>query len=172
MEDTMTTLRTRSRVSLAALTLSMSLAGCAGTTSRLSHLEARPLDGPSLPGSVEGSAVAEAPAAVSIQFDNQGDNAVRVYLVDAKRQWLLGRVERGANASLRIPRAALTDGSGWMRLAIAPGDAAAVRGGESRAPMATEPVAVIVAQRWTYSRSLAGDQLTSLPLVRATAVPK
>jgi hypothetical protein len=59
-----------------------------------------------------------------------------------------------------------------MRLAVTPGDAAAVRGSESRVPMATEPVAAIVAQRWTFSRSFAGDQLTSLPLLRTTAAPK
>jgi hypothetical protein len=172
MEDTMTTHRTRSRVSCAAaLALALTLGGCASTGARYSPLGTTSTARPAFPGDPEGSA-ADAPASVTIQFDNQGDDAVRVYLLNEKQQWLLGRVERGANARLRVPRAALTDDAAWMRLNVLPADPATVRGSEARAAMTTEPVAVIVSQRWTFSRSFAGGQLTSLPLARATTAPR
>jgi hypothetical protein len=39
----------------------------------------------------------------SIRFDNDAREHVHVYLIGEKREWLLGRVEAGAIAMLRIP---------------------------------------------------------------------
>jgi hypothetical protein len=150
----MTTPRTRSLVSLATtLTLALTLGGCASAPSSRALDASAPTD--------------EAPLA--IRFDNQGREYVRVYLVGARREWLLGRVEPGARATLRIPDEALADDSRAMRLAVLAGGRLAVQAtGEARAAtMMAEPVALILAQRWTFSQSLSGGQLTWLPLGRA-----
>ena len=169
----MTTRRTQSRVSFAAvLTAVLTLTGCAATTSQLSHFETGALDSAPLPAAPEATAAAEV-ASATIQFDNQADGAVRVYLVDEQRQWLLGRVERGANAALRIPGTALAAPSRWMRLSIVPSEPATARATDLRpATMSTEPVAAIISQRWTFARTLGGGELTSLPVTRAAAPPQ
>ena len=47
---------------------------------------------------------------------------MHVYLVDERREWLLGRVEPGSVATLRIPDASLAEGVGSMRLAVTTGE--------------------------------------------------
>lgn len=150
----MTTPRTRSLVSLvAALTVTLALGGCASAPSRTAW------DAP-------------APAGVppfTVRFDNDARDYVHVYLVGAQRQWLLGRVEPGARATLRIPDAALAEDAGAVRLVVLAGERVTMRAvSEARAAVTiAEPAAAIGAQRWTFSQTLAKGQLTALPLARA-----
>ncbi len=147
----MTTPSTRALVSLAAaLTLTLSLGGCASAASRLAAEDP-----------------ASAGAAVRFfRFDNDAHDFVHVYLVSEKGQWLLGRVEPGARAMLRIPDAALAEDQGWMRLAVLAGQHMTLRAvGESRAAITmAQPAAEILSRRWTFSPALANGQLTALPL--------
>jgi hypothetical protein len=108
---------------------------------------------------------------LAIRFDNQANDHVHVYLVGVRRQWLLGRVEPGARATLRIPEAALAEDAGSMRLAVLAGERVTLRAaGEPRAAITiAEPVAAILSRRWTFSQTLANGQLTALPLGRAEA---
>jgi hypothetical protein len=156
LEDTMTTPRTRSLVSLvAALTVTLALGGCASAPSRTAW------DAP-------------APAGVppfTVRFDNDARDYVHVYLVGAQRQWLLGRVEPGARATLRIPEEALAEDAGSMRLVALVGGRVTQRpASEARAVITLEqPAAAILSQRWTFSQTTPTGQLTPLPLARGRA---
>ena len=115
----MTTPRTRSLVSLAAvLAVSLTLGACVSAPSRLATEESTlPDDAP-----------------VVIRFDNDARDYVHVYLLGEQREWLLGRVEPGAHATLRIPDAALSEDAGPMRLAVLRGERVTFRvAGEARA---------------------------------------
>ena len=71
-----------------------------------------------------------APAAarpLAIRFDNEARQYVHVYLVGQNREWLLGRVEPGAHATLRIPDEAMADDRWSMRLAVLAGDRVTMR---------------------------------------------
>jgi hypothetical protein len=143
----MTTPRTRSIVSLAtALTLTLALGGCASAPSRLALNDPAPVDG----------------TALAIHFDNGARDYVHVYLVGAKREWLLGRVEPGARTALRIPDEALAEDLGFMRLAVLTGAHVTLRAASD--PRATitipQPAPGIASQRWTFSQG----QLTPLRL--------
>jgi hypothetical protein len=156
MEDTMTTPRIRSLVSLAAaLTFTLAFTGCVSAPSRLSWDGPASTDGPPL----------------AISFDNEARDYVHVYLVDAQREWLLGRVEPGARATLRIPEAALAGNPGSMWLAALVGEHMTLRAArEARAAITiAQPAAQILSLRWTFSQTLANGQLTALPLGRARA---
>jgi hypothetical protein len=151
----MTTPRRRALVSLAAaLTLAASLSGCAGAHSGGAVAPA-PVDGPQL----------------AVRFDNDARSYVHVYLIGEQRQWLLGRVEPGAKATLRIPEDALAELAGSMRLAVLAGERVTMQA--AAAPHATvtipEPAAAILSQRWTFSQAPGNGQLTALPLGRARA---
>ena len=151
----MTTPRIRSLVSLAAaLTVTLTL-GCASAPSRLAD------DGPARTDALP----------LAIRFDNEARDKVQVYLVSAQREWLLGRVEPGARATLRIPEAALAGNPEAMWLAVLTGERVSLRAaGEARAAITiAQPAVDILAQRWTFSQPLAKGQLTSLPLGRARA---
>jgi hypothetical protein len=151
----MTTPRVRSLVSFAAaLTLTVSLGACAGP-SRLAQESPVPVGGSPL----------------AVRFDNGARDYVHVYLVGDKREWLLGRVEPGARATLRIPDDALAGNPGSMRLAVLAGGRMSLRvAGETRAAMTlAQPASAILSQRWTFSQSLAQGQLTSLSLGVASA---
>jgi hypothetical protein len=132
----------------AALTVTLALAGCATTRSR--------------PGPARLVRSDEVPLA--IRFDNAAHDYVHVYLVGEKREWLLGRVEIGARATLRIPEDALAD-AGQMRLAVLEGQrrASQVSGDSRAATTLRQPIAAILSQRWTFSQTAANEQLTSLP---------
>ena len=150
----MTTPRTRSLVSLAAaLTVSLTFSACVSAPSRLARA---------------GSALVD-DAPVVIRFDNDARDYVHVYLVGEQREWLLGRVEPGAHATLRLPDAALAEDAGPMRLAVLRGERVTFRAaGEARAATTiAQSAASILAQRWTFSQSLSNGQLMSLPAEHA-----
>jgi hypothetical protein len=149
----MTTSRHHARVSLAAaLGLAITLSACASA----------PVGGAGV-GSVElaGSAMADAPAR-TIQFENQGQEFVRVYLVMDQREFLLGRVERGARSTLRLPAAAVDGTAAWMRLSVRGGEPAP--GVPHSGTMGVVPLSAILTQRWTFVPSGAGGEVTGMPL--------
>ena len=139
----MTTLCRRAFVSIAAtMTVTLALGACVSSPSR------QVLHGPI---STE----------VTIRFDNLARESVDVYLIGAKREWLLGRVAAGAIASLRLPDEAFAEGSTMVRLAVLPGERltfAAARNARAVLTIA-QPATAILTQRWTF---LQGN-LTSLP---------
>jgi hypothetical protein len=144
MEVDMTTLGMRALVSL-GVTLSVSLAACAGAPAR---------------AALGGDAPAEAAAPLAIRFDNQEREHVHVYLVGEKREWLLGRVEPGATARLRIPDEALGETDELVQLAVLAGGRmtlGAARDGRARLSI-SQPVSRIASQRWR----LVQGQLTPL----------
>ena len=96
----------------------------------------------------------------TIRFDNLARERVHVYLIGATREWLLGRVEPGAIATLRIPEGSLAEGSMFVRLAVLAGERLtfeAARHPRARLTVA-QPASAILSQRWSFSQG----QLTSL----------
>lgn len=152
----MTTIRSHSIVSLAAaLTLALAAGGCAGNPTRSA------LNDP-------------APAAarpLAIRFDNEARQYVHVYLVGQSREWLLGRVEPGAHATLRIPDAALADATWSMQLAVLAGERVTMRvATQPRASVSiSQPAGQLVAQRWTFTQPLTNGQTTAQLLGRMTS---
>lgn len=154
----MTTSRTRSLVSLAAaLAITLTVGGCASVSGRapLAVDAAAPADG--LP--------------LTVRFDNDARDYVRVYLVGEKREWLLGRVEPGAHATLRIPDDAVIDDRASIQLAVVSGGHMSLRAAREAPAAITilQPTDAILSQRWTYSQTLATGRLTSLPVGGARA---
>jgi hypothetical protein len=97
---------------------------------------------------------------LSIRFENTARERVDVYLIGAKREWVLGRVEPGAIASLRIPDEAFAKGSMYVRLAVIPDEPLtfeAARNPRARLTIA-QPASAILSQRWSFSQG----QLTSI----------
>jgi len=96
---------------------------------------------------------------------------VHVYLVGEKREWLLGRVEPGARATLRIPEDALAGNPRSMQLAVLTGERITLRaaGAARTAISIQQPATQLLAQRWTFSTTLASGQLTSFQLARPGA---
>jgi hypothetical protein len=150
----MTTPRMRSLVSLAAaLTITLTLGGCASAASSLGREAPTPMEGRPLP----------------VRFDNDARDYVHVYLVGEQRQWLLARVAPGARAMLRIPDEALAGDVDRMRLAVLAGERVTLWApSEARATMTlAQPMASFLSQRWTFTQALTSGQLTPLPLARA-----
>ncbi len=97
---------------------------------------------------------------LTIRFDNLGLERVDVYLIGGKREWVLGRVEPGAIASLRIPEGAFADGSKFLRLAVIANEPVtfqAARNPRAKVTIALPPAA-IVSQQWNFSQG----ELTSV----------
>jgi hypothetical protein len=98
--------------------------------------------------------------ALTFRFDNDGREHAHVYLISAERQWLLGRVEPGAIAILRIPVDAIEKSAAFVRLAVLTGERVTLEA--SRHPHATltiaQPMTAVLAQRWRFSEG----SLTSL----------
>ena len=152
----MTTPRTHSLVSLAvALTLALTLGGCASAPSRSASDAFVATDGPAL----------------AMRFDNTAGDYVHVYLIGARRQWLLGRVEAGERTTLRFPDAALAGDEGWMRLAVLVGRNKTMRAADDPRAAITSalPAAKMLTRRWVFSPQLGTGQLTEIPLGRAHA---
>jgi hypothetical protein len=95
-----------------------------------------------------------------LRFDNGGREHVHVYLIGEKREWLLGRVEAGAIATLRIPQQALVENAAFVRLAVIAGERItlqAARNPRARLTLA-QPASAILSQEWMFSQG----SLTSL----------
>jgi hypothetical protein len=149
MEDDMTTPRARTLVSLTvALLLTLTLGACAGVPQRTTP------EGPS-------SLYDRAP---TVRFDNGGREHVHVYLIGQRREWLLGRVEPGAIATLRLPDASLADDPGFVQLAVVTGGGVTQRAArDPRARMSiAQPASAILSQGWRFAQG----ELTS-PAPRA-----
>ena len=147
----MTTPRTRAVVSLAvtatafrmtAITMTaLTLGACARTPARPAVEAPAPVEG------VEWFPL-------SIRFDNDARDYVHVYLIGDGRQWLLGRVEPGAIATLKVPDAAVGAKLRFVQLAVIMGgrltpDATHDR----RAEFTTlQPAAAILSQRWRFTQ--------------------
>jgi hypothetical protein len=116
--------------------------------------------------SAEGVSALAAPSS-SIVFDNDGREHVHVYLVSDQRQWLLGRVEPGVRATLRIPNESLARSSGQLRLAVVAGRPVSPRVTlEPRAEFTImQPASRLLLQDWRFAQ----DQLVSTPIGRARA---
>jgi hypothetical protein len=137
----MPTLRRRAFVSvIATMSLSLTVAGCfqlaRGGRSRQSDVPP------------------------SIRFDNDAREHVHVYLIGEKREWLLGRVEAGAIAMLRIPEESLAGDLMFARLVVIPGEGITLRAARHvrATPTLAQPLLDIVSQRWRFSQG----SLTSL----------
>jgi hypothetical protein len=133
----MTTFRRHAFVSSAVTITILTLGACVSASSR------PVLDGP----------VSTGIGPLTIRFENSARERVDVYLIGAKREWLLGRVATGAIANLRLPEEAIAEG--WMvQLAVLPGERltfAAAR--DPRAVLTVaQPAAAILSQRWTFSQ--------------------
>ena len=144
----MSTPRARSLVSrTATLVLTLALGACAGAPRAA-------VAGPS-PTQDRSTAV---------RFDNGGRERVHVYLIGQKREWLLGRVEPGAIAMLRLPDASLADDPGFVQLAVVTGNHVtqqAARDPRARLSIA-QPTSAILSQGWRFAMG----ELTS-PVPRA-----
>jgi hypothetical protein len=97
---------------------------------------------------------------LTIRFDNFASERVDVYLIGVKREWLLGRVEPGGKASLRIPEEVLAKGSMYVRLAVLAGEPQtfeAARNPRAKLTLA-QPAATILSQEWKFTQG----ELTSV----------
>lgn len=104
---------------------------------------------------------------LTIHFDNLSGETVDVYLIGAKREWMLGRVAPGGVAKLRLPDDAFAQGSTRVQLAVLAGARATVDA--ARDPRAvftiSQSASALLSQRWTFSQGT----LTSLPAPCATS---
>ena len=126
------------------MAITLALGACIGASAPPAHSAAISID--ALP--------------LTIRFDNFARDRVDVYLIGAKREWLLGRVEPGATGSLRIPEEALAKGSMYVRLAVIAGEPLtfeAARNPRARLTIA-QPASAILSQQWRFSQG----ELTSL----------
>ena len=145
----MTTPRTSALVSLAAtVVVLLTLGACVRPPS--------PLDEP--------PPVASYP--LSIHFDNDARDYVHVYLIGDSRQWLLGRVDPGAIATLRIPDAAIRGNSRYVRLAVIMGGRLTPEAvADTRATVTVlQPASAMVAHQWRFDGAEIG--FTQLPTAR------
>ena len=151
----MTTPRTRAVVSLAAAVFGiLTLDGCVRPPS--------PSDEP--------PPVSSYP--LSVHFDNDARDYVHVYLIGDSRQWLLGRVDPGAIATLRIPDAAIRGNSRYVRLAVIMGGRLTQEAvADPRAQVTVlQPASAMVSHQWRFD----GGELrsTQLPAARVNRSPQ
>jgi hypothetical protein len=98
--------------------------------------------------------ISTATGPLAIRFDNLGLERVDVYLIGGKREWVLGRVEPGAIATLRIPEGAFSDGSKFVRLAVIANEPVtfqAARNPRAKLTIALPP-SEILSQQWSFSQ--------------------
>ena len=133
----MPTLRRRALVSLvAAMTAALTLGACFQAASGRG--------GPSPMGD----------GPLAIRFDNGAGEHVHVYLIGEKRQWLLGRVEPGAIATLRIPEESLAGNAMFVRLAVIAGERLTLQAARNTRATLTlaQPMSAILSQQWSFSQ--------------------
>lgn len=140
----MTTQRPYTRVSHIAITiLTVALAACGGSQSRMATYGPSPAEARTL----------------TIRFDNQARDAVHVYLIGQRREWVLGRVEPGAVAMLRMPDDVFDSDPGFVQLAVLAGGVSqrAARDPRTQITISQDP-SLLLARRWQFAQG----QLTSL----------
>ena len=143
----MTTPRPYVLVSRAAMTiLTLALGACASAPARPALEQPSPIEA----------------GQVSLRFDNLARTYVHVYLIGEKREWLLGRVEPGAVATLRIPDGSLESNPGFVQLAVIEGTKVTQQAArDARAQLTiAQSASSILAQQWRF----APGQLTSREL--------
>lgn len=147
----MTTLRAYTHVSRVAITiLTLASGACAGSQVRSAAYDASPA----------------ASQSHTIRFDNGARDYVHVYLVGQRREWLLGRVEPGAVATLRLPEEVFDSDPGFVQLAVLAGSSVtqrAARDPRSQLTISQDPSSIL-SRRWKFSQG----ELTSL-VVQGTA---
>ena len=146
----MTTPRPYVLVSRAAMTiLTLALGACASAPARPALEQPAPIEA----------------GQVSLRFDNLARTYVHVYLIGEKREWLLGRVEPGAVATLRIPDGSLESNPGFVQLAVIEGTKVTQQAArDARAQLTiAQPTSSILARQWRF----APGQLTSRELKAA-----
>jgi hypothetical protein len=135
----MSTPRARTLVSLtAALVMTLALGACAG--------------GPRRFGPEAVSPAQDRPP--TVRFDNGGRERVHVYLISQRREWLLGRVEPGAIAMLRLPEASIADDPGFVQLAVVAGGGVTLRAArDPRARLSMpQPASAIISRGWRFAQ--------------------
>ena len=141
----MTTQRPYALVSRTAITiLTLALAACTGSQSRMATYGPSPIEARTL----------------TIRFDNQARDHVHVYLIGQQREWLLGRVEPGAVAALRLPDDVFDSDPGFVRLAVLAGGGVsqdAARDPRVQFTISQDP-SLLLTRRWQFAQG----QLTSL----------
>ncbi len=146
----MTTPRPYVLVSRAAMTiLTLALGACASAPARPALEQPAPIEA----------------GQVGLRFDNLARTYVHVYLIGEKREWLLGRVEPGAVATLRIPEGSLESNPGFVQLAVVEGKRVtqqAARDARAQLTLA-QPASSILARQWRF----VPGQLTSRELKAA-----
>jgi hypothetical protein len=146
----MTTQRPYTLVSRTAITiLTLALAACTGSPSRMATYGPSPIEA----------------RALTIRFDNQARDYVHVYLIGQRREWLLGRVEPGAVAALRLPDDVFDSDPGFVRLAVLAGgrvSQAAAHDPRAQFTISQDP-SLLLTRRWQFAQG----QLT--PLGRSAA---
>ena len=147
----MTTPRTRAVVSLAVTTTAFRMTAITMTALTLGAC-ARTASHPAVeaPAPVEG--VEWFP--LSIRFDNDARDYVHVYLIGDGRQWLLGRVEPGAIATLKIPDAAFGGKLRFVQLAVIQGGRLTPDAAHDRRAEVTilQPATAILSQQWRFTQ--------------------
>jgi hypothetical protein len=120
------------------MTITLALGACVSAPSR------PVLDGP----------ISTETRPLAIRFDNLARQSVDVYLIGAKREWLLGRVAPGEIASLRLPDEALAEGSMMVRLAVLAGERLTFEAARNARAVLTvaQPAAAILSQQWSFSQ--------------------
>ena len=135
----MPTSRIRALVSFAAaMTVLLGLGACAAASSR---------------PAADGPAPAE-DRPLAIRFDNGAREDVHVYRIRHQREWLLGRVEPGAVATLRLPKESVAEESGFVQLAVLTGDRVTLQAARNMRTRTTmlQPVSSILEQRWRFAQ--------------------
>jgi hypothetical protein len=135
----MPTLLLRTPVSLALTTaVALLLVGCGSSRTMRT--------GPA------GTTPASTRAVLDLRFDNEARDRVHVYLLGARREWLLGRVEPGAIATLRVPEAALVSEPGLLRLAVVIDERVTLRAEANPRAITTlaQPLGDLLTHRWRY----------------------
>jgi hypothetical protein len=134
------------------MTMTVALGACAPAASRPAlegppPVEARPL---------------------AIRFENDAREHVHVYLIGERGEWLLGRVEPGAIAMLRIPAGSLADNPQFVRLAVIVGGRVTLGvARDARAQLTiAQPASDILTQEWRFAQG----HLMSLGILGSRAV--
>ena len=146
----MTTPRPYVLVSRTAMTiLTLALGACASAPARPALDQPSPIEA----------------GQIGLRFDNLARSYVHVYLVGEKREWLLGRVEPGAVATLRIPDGSLESNPGFVQLAVVAGGQLTLRAARDPRAQLTiaQPASSILSRQWRF----VPGQLTSRELQAA-----